>query len=168
MIIDTKRFSIISNKSVIGAKEIKDVQNDESLSKFEAEQLTIDHSCDVDREQRRILEYGGRVDKVKLSWGVGGIGPLRVWFRHEEKPGLAMTRSIGDHIARSIGVISKPDILQHREIDINDYAIILGSDGVFEYLSNQRIADIWWRERGKTPQELWKIIWTEAKDTLIL
>ena len=88
---DNKRLSMISSKSVIGAKLDKEAQNDEAISKFEAEQLTFDHSWDVDREQRRILEYGGRVDKVKLSWGVGGIGPLRVWFRHEEKPGLAMT-----------------------------------------------------------------------------
>ena len=162
--IDNKRLSVISSKSVIGAKLDKEAQNDEMTSKFEAEQLTFDHSWDVDREQRRILEYGGRVDKVKLSWGVGGIGPLRVWFRHEEKPGLAMTRSIGDHVARNIGVISKPEILQSREIERNDYAIMMGSDGVFEYLSNQRIADICWRERMKTSQEIWKIIWTEAKD----
>ena len=65
-----------------------------------------------------------------------------------------MTRSIGDHVARNIGVISKPEILQSREIERNDYAIMMGSDGVFEYLSNQRIADICWRERMKTSQEI--------------
>lgn len=37
------------------------------LGKFEAVQLTSDHSCDVDREQRRILEYGGRVSYCPVS-----------------------------------------------------------------------------------------------------
>jgi hypothetical protein len=129
------------------------------FGEFNAIQMSNDHKCDVDREQRRILEYGGRVDRIKcnlflayfiVNSGAGTVGPLRVWFRHEDKLGLAMTRSIGDHIARNIGVISKPGILgclNGLEINIynieeNDYALLLASDGLLEYMSNQTIADI--------------------------
>ena len=34
-------------------------------------------------------------------------GPLRVWLRNENVPGLAMTRSFGDLVAESVGVIYK-------------------------------------------------------------
>jgi len=63
---DNRPGYFIHKKSVMNINKV-DVQNDESQSQFEAEPLTFDHTCDVDREQRRILEYGGRVDKVKLS-----------------------------------------------------------------------------------------------------
>jgi len=36
------------------------------------------------------------------------IGPLRVWLKHEDIPGLAMTRSFGDEVAGRVGVIAEP------------------------------------------------------------
>ena len=35
-------------------------------------------------------------------------GPARVWLKHENIPGLAMARSIGDRIAAQVGVIAEP------------------------------------------------------------
>ena len=35
-------------------------------------------------------------------------GPLRVWLKNEQYPGLAMSRSVGDLIATSVGVTSDP------------------------------------------------------------
>lgn len=35
-------------------------------------------------------------------------GPYRVWLKNENYPGLAMSRSIGDMIAASVGVICDP------------------------------------------------------------
>lgn len=32
------------------------------------------------------------------------MGPLRVWYRDQNVPGLAMTRSIGDLVAAQVGV----------------------------------------------------------------
>ena len=51
-------------------------------------------------------------------------------------------------------MLGKPEICKEHNIEYLDYAIVLGSDGLFEYLSNQRIADIIWRERMKTSQEI--------------
>ena len=66
---------------------------------------TTDHSLDLHKEKQRIIQQGGRVERYN-----GNIGPLRVWLKDEDKPGLAMSRSIGDHQARSVGVICEPDI----------------------------------------------------------
>ena len=54
-----------------------------------------------------------------------------------------MTRCFGDRIMRSVGVISEPEITR-VSIDLTEreYAIVLGSDGLFEFLSNQNIIRI--------------------------
>lgn len=36
------------------------------------------------------------------------MGPLRVWLKHEDIPGLAMSRSFGDEVASRVGVIAEP------------------------------------------------------------
>ena len=46
-----------------------------------------------------------------------------------------MTRSFGDYIASSVGVVSDPEIV-HKVIDKNDKFIILASDGIWEFISN--------------------------------
>jgi len=37
---------------------------------------------------------------------------LRVWLKSENVPGLAMTRSMGDAVAASVGVSWKPEIIE--------------------------------------------------------
>jgi hypothetical protein len=37
-------------------------------------------------------------------------GPARVWLKEEDLPGLAMSRSIGDLVAASVGVTWEPEI----------------------------------------------------------
>ncbi len=48
------------------------------------------------------------------------MGPYRVWMKQENIPGLAMTRSFGDVMASTVGVISEPEIIEH-EIDKGKY-----------------------------------------------
>jgi hypothetical protein len=38
-------------------------------------------------------------------------GPNRVWQKGCEYPGLAMSRSIGDFVAKEVGVTAEPDIM---------------------------------------------------------
>ena len=54
-----------------------------------------------------------------------------------------MTRSIGDLVAQSVGVTSFPDVL---EVDLtrNDKYIVIASDGVWEFLNNEQVAEIVW------------------------
>jgi serine/threonine protein phosphatase PrpC len=52
-------------------------------------------------------------------------------------PGIAMTRSLGDTMAKSIGVIFEPEI-QLFSID-DRMTIIIGSDGLWEKYSNEEV-----------------------------
>jgi hypothetical protein len=38
------------------------------------------------------------------------MGPARVWLKHENIPGLAMSRSFGDFVASQVGVIAEPEV----------------------------------------------------------
>ena len=86
------------------------------------------------------MECGGRIDSFRDP-DKNPIGPLRVWLKHEDIPGLAMTRSFGDEVASRVGVTAEPEIL---ELDLckDDKFIVIASDGVWEFLSNDDIAKI--------------------------
>jgi len=44
----------------------------------------------------------------KLDRDGGFLGPERVWLKDIDVPGLAMSRSFGDTVAASVGVIAIP------------------------------------------------------------
>ncbi|RHY35240.1 hypothetical protein DYB32_000303, partial [Aphanomyces invadans] len=67
--------------------------------------------------------------------------PPRVWSPTGNFPGTAFTRSIGDEIAESLGVFATPEIAS-LQLTPNDRYIIIASDGVFEFLTNQAVVDI--------------------------
>ena len=119
-----------------------DQKDDQDLNHLEEAQLSIDYKPDLEEERNRILLSGGVVEQMKNQYGQG-VGPLRVWEKGEDYPGLAMSRSIGDLKGKSIGVISEPGILEY---DINEATkyIAIASDGVWEYLTNEDV-----RELGK-------------------
>ena len=75
----------------------------------------------------------------------------RVWLKSGDKPGLAMSRSIGDHIGRPIGVICDPDIYI-MQIKQRLSALVIGSDGLFDWVNQDEIGDILWKERGKSAE----------------
>jgi serine/threonine protein phosphatase PrpC len=56
-------------------------------------------------------------------------------------PGLAMSRSLGDQVAHSVGVSSIPEVKSFL-VGVDDKFIIIGSDGVFEFLTNEDLARI--------------------------
>lgn len=60
---------------------------------------------------------------------------MRVWLKHEDIPGLAMSRSFGDSMACRVGVNAIPEIHTY-ELNPEDKIIILASDGVWEFLDN--------------------------------
>ena len=51
---------------------------------------------------------------------------------HCNRPGLAMSRSIGDEIGRKIGVISTPIVTVYELQEGFDYFIVLASDGIWD------------------------------------
>lgn len=69
-------------------------------------------------------------------------GPKRVWLKNKQVPGLAMTRSIGDMAATSVGVIAKPEITYFPCLSKDDRILVMGSDGLWDRFTNNEIMSI--------------------------
>ena len=65
-----------------------------------------------------------------------------MWLKNKQVPGLAMTRSIGDMVAGSVGVVCDPEIQVFSDLNKTDRAIVIASDGLWDRLSNQEIKEI--------------------------
>ena len=96
--------------------------------------LTIDQKPNHDEEFARIKAAGGLVEQITDNFGKR-IGPYRVWLPKKDHPGLAMSRSIGDRIAKRIGVIATP-VLHNFSLYPQDQFIVLGSDGIWDVMEN--------------------------------
>jgi len=119
-----------------------DEKTNEIINKYEVIELSHDHKPNRKEERERIEKSGGEVDQEFLNeTDEKSDLPFRVWKKGCDYPGLAVSRSLGDKIAEEIGVISEPEII---EIDINKNSkyIIMGSDGIFEYLTNNDVVEI--------------------------
>lgn len=116
--------------------------------------LSIDQTPFRADELERVKLYGARVltlDQIEglknpdvQCWGTeeGDDGdPPRLWVPNGMYPGTAFTRSLGDSIAESIGVVATPEIVV-MELSPNHPFIVLASDGVFEFLSSQSVVDM--------------------------
>ena len=103
------------------------------------QQLSRDHKPTEKDESSRIYRSGGEIQKVEDE--EGWTGPLRVWAKNGDGPGLAMTRSFGDILGSSIGIICIPEITEYI-IKKEDKVIIIASDGLWEYISNKETTDI--------------------------
>lgn len=108
--------------------------------------LSRDHKPNEVDESARILKHGGRVEAYQDEHG-NPFGPSRVWLKSQNIPGLAMSRSFGDRVAGTVGVISEPEILEFDLAPVDKF-IVIGSDGVFEFMSNEDVLKLvvpYWR-----------------------
>ncbi|CBJ31810.1 conserved unknown protein [Ectocarpus siliculosus] len=95
--------------------------------------LSDDHNPDKPEELERIESCGGFVSPPPEE----GLS-ARVWLDQElTRIGLAMSRSIGDHAVKEVGVIATPEI-KVRSISEGDAFLVLASDGVWEFMGNQQ------------------------------
>jgi len=113
---------------------------------FQAIPLSFDQKPENPKEKARILKAGGRVEPLPGPPGED-CGPPRVWLAEVDVPGLAMSRSIGDEVSQTVGVISTPEIVEH-DLKPNDVFAVWASDGVWEFLSNEQACDIVWKNRS--------------------
>eukprot|EP00949_MAST-11_sp_MAST-11-sp1_P002531 g2531.t1 len=99
-------------------------------------EVSIDHKPDLPEEQRLIEATGGRVWAMKYDDGIDG--PARVWLKDQNLPGLAMSRSICDEVAKRAGVISEPEIFNLR-LESNVVFLCCASDGLWEFMTNEDV-----------------------------
>lgn len=99
-------------------------------------ELTHDHKPSLPEEKERILKAGGRV--FSMEYDDGYDGPARVWLADQDIPGLAMSRSLCDTVAHSVGVISTPEVTE-RDLTDDDRVIVMGSDGLWEFIPSQEV-----------------------------
>ena len=78
--------------------------------KFTGEQVSVDHKPDMPEEAARIIETGGVLDQFESQVSGKKVGPMRVWSKEVRQPGLAMSRSLGDNLAKTCGVSAEPTV----------------------------------------------------------
>ena len=108
-------------------------------NEYKAIDLSRDHKPTEKDEAQRIIENDGRIQPFTEEGEF--VGPQRVWIKEEEVPGLAMTRSFGDRVAATVGVMSEPEIKEFL-FDEGDKFMIIASDGIWEFISSQECVDI--------------------------
>ena len=171
------------SRAVLG-KRVKQGTND-ALTPFEdgaiyrAIPLSKDQTPYRKSERKRILETGARILSLDQIEGLApvkddeddesdfelgeeldeGGDPPRVWHPTLDYPGTAFSRSLGDALAETLGVIPEPEMVT-RELETGDEIIVLASDGVFEFLTNQSVIDIC--TKFKDPLEACKAVISEA------
>lgn len=98
---------------------------------LEAVDLSKDQNVHDEGERERILNAGGFITVPEDS-----ELPARVWLDDKcSKIGLAMSRSIGDHALKHVGVIAEP-VVNSYALDHNDQFLIIATDGVWEFVSS--------------------------------
>lgn len=88
---------------------------------------------------QRLENAGANLSQLQI--GSERTGPLRIFKGTMPYPGLAVSRSMGDSVAKRLGVISTPDVVTLK-LDQKSYKIVVGCDGVWDGLSNAEVCKI--------------------------
>jgi len=156
----TLSMAIIRGNHVTGVNigDSRVILGKEEGGSIAAQDITFDHKPDTPKEKERILACGGRVFAVEYDDGIDG--PPRVWLGHMDIPGLAMSRSLGDVVAHSAGVISEPEFTEYELNPATDKFLVVATDGLWEFIDNQETVDMVDGQFG--PSEAVDVLVTEA------
>jgi serine/threonine protein phosphatase PrpC len=156
----TLSMAIIRGNTVTGVNigDSRVILGKEEGGRIVAQDITFDHKPDTPAEKERILQHGGRVFAVEYDDGIDG--PPRVWLGHMDIPGLAMSRSLGDVVAHSAGVISDPEFTEYELNPVTDKFLVVATDGLWEFIDNAETAEM--VVAHATPTEAVDVLVTEA------
>ena len=101
-------------------------------------QLNTCHNPEMEEEKKRIEKNGGEIGRV--DWA--DFGPQRIWYKGRNYPGLSISRSFGDFISEPLGVFSIPDIKEYNFDFRKSKILMIATDGIWEFLSNEKVKDI--------------------------
>eukprot|EP00930_Biecheleria_cincta_P060936 TRINITY_DN46511_c0_g1_i1.p1 TRINITY_DN46511_c0_g1~~TRINITY_DN46511_c0_g1_i1.p1 ORF type:complete len:979 (-),score=147.61 TRINITY_DN46511_c0_g1_i1:12-2948(-) len=102
---------------------------------FTVTALTKDHRPDEPEESERVRRHGGEIRKLREN-----SGAARVFMKGRDRPALALTRTLGASAASECGVTAEPDVSAYRLRPGVDVLLVLGTDGLFEFCSNDNAA----------------------------
>lgn len=157
------RFGNVGDSRIICAMSDSDVMT--RNKNWKAVQLTRDQTCFRRDERDRMRKESSKElsfasigmvlgecefhedfeESQDLQTGVAGErcdDPPRVFLGGHKFPGCAFTRSLGDSIAKELGVSAEPELTHHDLNDGKTKCIIIASDGVFEFVSNEEVVGI--------------------------
>ena len=116
------------------------------LAKFEngcynTVNLSRDHKPTESDEIKRILSEGGVIKQLYNKNKKEYFGPERIWLKNSDIPGLSMSRSFGDNLAHTVGVINIPEI---RTFDYTggEKFIVIASESVWQYIDSDECVRI--------------------------
>ena len=103
--------------------------------------LTIDHKPEVPTEKERVEKQGGVV------YAENEGEPYHIYMHEDNNihnpliPILPLSRSIGNTIAKEIGVISEPEFFSYtfHKNNKHDLAIVIGSDGLWAFMTDEEV-----------------------------
>lgn len=103
----------------------------------------VDQSNEKDKWEFVVqgMRLGSVSHRATFGKQMGCADPPRVWLRGQDHPGCSYTRSLGDALAKKAGVTCDPEILTHM-LSPKDAMVVLCTDGVTEFLSNESIIQI--------------------------
>jgi len=93
---------------------------------------TKDHKPDDPEEKARIEAARG---EVRSQVYPDGWTSHRVFVKGMNFPGLAMSRTLGDRAVKNCGVTHEPDVTELKLKFEDKPFIILGSDGLWEFIT---------------------------------
>ena len=117
-----------------------------NLAKFEngcynTVNLSHDHKPTESDEIKRILSEGGVIKQLYNKNKKEYFGPERIWLKNSDIPGLSVSRSFGDNLAHTVGVINIPEI---RTFDYTggEKFIVIASESVWQYIDSDECVRI--------------------------
>ena len=103
------------------------------------------------------VDLGNQIDE--------GGDPPRLWEPNGLQPGCAFSRSIGDRGAKKYGCVADPEI-DEFVLNPEDRMLILASDGVWEFYTNQVLHDSFSRVQAQLKFALSRrTLWTSLTTT---
>ena len=129
--------NIGDSKAILVYEDINVSNCADEYNKYKSIKLSRDCTPYIETEKMRILINGGNVIQLKNSINQEN-GPLRIYLKGDNIPGLSITRSFGDRIGKKIGMISNPVI---NEYTLNKFVkiIIIASSGVWKFIKEKEI-----------------------------
>ena len=109
----------------------------DEYNKYKSIKLSRDCTPYIETEKMRIIMNGGNVIQLKNSINQEN-GPLRIYLKGDNIPGLSITRSFGDRIGKKIGMISNP-VINEYTLNKSVKFIIIASSGVWKFIKEKEI-----------------------------